>query len=375
MGKSDKNGIRFFRTHPEDERVQQSLRIFSVLKRNGSVTKKDIVSRTGLSNSVVEEYIGFYEKKGLVEISDSENGEITVLSENGKKVLGIGFARGECFLTVSSMSGSLERKERIELDVFENGHLKRKDIKNILSKIEEETKFKDIEFHAAGIALRENVERIKINDTKFFIEEMNRIFNCRFFFARETIAAGYGERDFGRQPKGRDILFMHLDAGAGVIVKDEIIFEADEGDADRAYLRPWNQFGIVETARDLLEKGIGTSIVDMVHGNKDRVTLEIVLKASAAGDEVAKDLVKRSALALGMRAAYLVNMFTTETVILGGGKQENSKEFIEHVREGANKFLLTELAGKIEIVFGSLENEASSLGVGGLCRRELFMEV
>ena len=375
MEKSDKNNVRFFRTHPEDERVQQSLRIFSVLKRNDSVTKKDIVSRTGLSDSVVEEYIEFYKKKGLVEVSDSENEKIIVLNKNGKKVLGVGFARGECFLTVSSMDGSLQRKERIELDVFDNGHLKRKDIKNILSKIEEETQFKDIKFHAAGIALQENVERIKSGDTKFFIKEMNRVFNCRFFSARETTAAGYGERDFGTQTKGTDILFMHLDAGAGVIVKDEIIFEADEGDADRAYLRPWNQFGIVETAQDLLEKGIGTSIVDMVHGNKDRVTLEIVLKAADGGDEVAKDLVKRSALALGMRAAYLVNMFTTKTVILGGGKQENSEEFIKHVRDGANKFLLTGLAGKIEIVFGSLENEASSLGVGGLCRRELFMEV
>lgn len=370
-----RNDMRFFRTHPEDERVQQSLRIFSVLKKNKNVTKNGVIDRTGLSDSVVTQYVEFYERKGLVEIADHGEGKITFLNKSGKKVLGVGFSHGVCFLTVLSMEGEVETKEHIEVDIPANDELKRKDIKKVLSQIEEGTNLKGVKFHAAGIALRENIERAKINDVNFFINEMNRIFSCRFFIARETTAAGYGERDFGEETRGRDILFMHLDAGAGVIVKDEIIFEADEGDADRAYLRPWNQFSIARTARSLIDKGIGTNIVDMVHGNTSAITLETVLEASDSGDEVAQDLVRRSALALGMRAAYLINMFNPKTVILSGGNRVISKDFTEHVREGANKFLLEGLSEKINIVFGSLKNEASSIGAGGLCRRELFMEV
>jgi len=253
--------------------------------------------------------------------------------------------------------------------------LKRKDLKAILLKVKEETKLRNTKFYISGFALPENVEKMKPNDVSFFMKEIARIFKCGFFAARESTAAGYGERDFGWQTKGKDILYLHLDVGAGVIVKNEIIFEADEGDADRAYLRPWHQFSITETAKELINKGVGTGIVDMVQGDVDAITLEIVLKSAAEGDEVAKDLVKRSALALGMRAAYLTNMFTPRTVILGGGIEEGSGNFIRHVRESANKFLLESLVDKVEIVYGTLGSEASSLGAGALCRRELFMEV
>jgi len=372
MGRND---MRFFRTHPEDERVQQSLRIFSILKKNDKVTKNDVVNRTGLSDGIVKQYMESYGRKGLVEIADHGEGEIISLSKGGKKVLGAGFSHGVCFLTVLSIEGKVESQERIELDVFRNDELKRKEMKKILSQIEEGTSLKGVDFHAAGIALRENIERAKVNDVNFFISEMSRIFSCRFFIARETTAAGYGERDFGGESDGRDILFMHLDAGAGVIVKDEIIFEADEGDADRAYLRPWNQFSIALTARNLIDKGIGTNIVDIVHGDISAITLEVVLAAASSGDEVAQDLVRRSALALGMRAAYLINMFTPKIVILGGGEKEGNEDFTEYVREGAKKFLLEGLSEKMKIVFGSLKNGAGSFGAGGLCRRELFMEV
>jgi glucokinase len=169
---------------------------------------------------------------------------------------------------------------------------------------------------------------------------------------------------------------MYADVGSGVIIKSEMIFEAGVADSgESAYLRPWKQFSIVETAKSLVNKGLGTDIVDMVDGNIDSITLDVVLSAAENHDELAEDLVKRSALALGVRVAYLTNMFNTGIVILGGGMEKKEGDFTQFVNESAKRFFLKDLAGKVDIVSGVLGKEASSIGAASLCRRELFMEV
>jgi glucokinase len=113
----------------------------------------------------------------------------------------------------------------------------------------------------------------------------------------------------------------------------------------------------------------------MVDGNIDSITLDVVLDAAENHDELAEDLVKRSALALGVRVAYLANMFNTGIVILGGGMEKKEGDFTQFVNESAKRFFLKDLAGKVDIVSGVLGKEASSIGAASLCRRELFMEV
>ena len=91
-------------------------------------------------------------------------------------------------------------------------------------------------------------------------------------------------------------------------------------------------------------------------------------------DELAEDLVKRSALALGVRAAYLVNLFDCGNIILGGGIEIKEGDYAGNVKESAEKFVLKKNFGKMKIIPGVLGKESSSIGAAALCRRELFME-
>ncbi len=128
-------------------------------------------------------------------------------------------------------------------------------------------------------------------------------------------------------------------------------------------------------AKELVKKGAGTDIVRITGGDIDRINQDVVLKAAEEQDEPAVDLVKRSALALGMRAAYLANMFDAGFIILGGGIERKEGNFAKFVKESAGKFLLKKVAAKAEIALGVLGERASSVGVASLCRRKLFMEV
>jgi len=173
------------------------------------------------------------------------------------------------------------------------------------------------------------------------------------------------------------MLYLFSEVGSGVVVKGGAIFEADNTSAgnNENYLCPWDQFNLVATAKNLVNKGLGTDIVNKVNGDADAITLGVVLEAAGDGDELAEDLVKRSGLALGVRMAYLVNMFNPELVILGGGTEIKQGSFAEYVGESSARFLLDEVSEKIKIIPGVLGAEASSVGAASIARRELFMEV
>jgi len=275
------------------------------------------------------------------------------------------------------INGKIITREYISIKPLSELRGKNKEIKEIVKRIGDESKLRETDVLYAGIAIPERMGEKIPKSKNILAEGISRLFDCEVLIAAEATAAGYEERNFKKHDKKKGILYMHLDVGNGVVIKDEMIFEADktkQGE-DKAYLCPWNQFSMVLTAKSLVNKGLGTSIVNMVEGNVDAISLDIVLRAAESGDELAMDLVKRSALALGMRTAYLVNMFNIEVVILGGGIEKDEGSFAQFVKESAERFLLKRVSNKLEIVSSELGKEASSIGAASLCWRETFMEV
>jgi len=297
--------------------------------------------------------------------------------KNKKKLLGIGLDGNKCILTVVNVSGNITATEKIEISPLSLFKGKRKELKHILEKISAGTSFTGETFHSAGIAVAEKMSRLNGKSGDILARGIKRLFNCDVLLVREATAAGYGEKESGKHSAKTNMLYLHSDVGAGVMMKNEMFFEEEPDDdkgSSRRYLSSWEQFDIVATAKKLVDKGVGTDIVNMVSGNTDNITLETVLKAAEKNDELADDLVKRSGLALGVRTAYLVNMFNPEIVILGGGTRGAEGIFARGVKESMKPFLLKERIESVEIVPATLGSEASSIGAALLCRRELSME-
>jgi glucokinase len=373
----NKKDIRLVSIHPDNENVQSNLNIFNTLKKETALSVSDITEKSGIPGDVVAGYVNSCVKKDLLEVSGSDKGDQVKFKGNRSKILGIGFGDKECILTVIDLSGNIMAREQIGIGTISELKGKNKEINAIVETVTDATILRGTEFHSAGIAIPKGIEDKNPKGKEILAEGISRIFDCDTLIVKEATAAGYGERDFGEKTKGKDILYMHLDVGNGVIIRNEMMFEADGsgGPEEEAYLRPWDQFSVVSTAKSLVSKGVGTDIVNMVSGDIDSITLGVVLNAAEKGDELARDLVKRAGLALGVRVSYLVNMFNTELVILGGGTEKKEGGFIEFVQESSKRFLLKDFVDKVEIISGILAKEASSIGAALLCRRELFMEV
>ncbi|RKY42024.1 MAG: hypothetical protein DRP85_04250 [Candidatus Makaraimicrobium thalassicum] len=374
-----KKSVRFFSIHPDEEKAQIGLSIFNVFKSEveTSLPLREISLKAGISYGTASEYVNLCGKSGFLKISGSGQDELVSFNDSLGKILGVGFKGDRSFLTVMDLSGKVITRAQVGVRHLSELKGRNKEIKGIIEEIKNGMEALGTGFYSAGIALPEELTGKNPRSMDILADGIGRLFDCDVLVTGEATAAGYGERDCGDRSRGRDVLYMHLDIGTGVVIKREMIFEADDSSngEDKAYLRPWRQFSIVSTAKSLVNKGVGTSIVNMVGGDVNGITLEIVLGAAKDHDELAEDLVRRSGLALGVRTAYLANMFNPAVVILGGGTEREQSNFIQFVKESAKRFLMKKLVDKLEVVPGVLGAEASSIGAASLCRRELFMEV
>ncbi|MDP8259146.1 MAG: ROK family protein [Candidatus Aadella gelida] len=372
MGKMNRD-VRPFRVSPSNDEMRYNLKVFGVLKKEKNVSVNEISHKTGVPEEKVASYINSCVKEDLMKISGEHNGGLVEFNGEHKNVLGVGFQREKCYLNLLSLKGEVLGTEEIEIGQVPWSTAKSKDISAMLEKLESGKKGEYPNICLTGITLPENVSE---KSSAVLSEGIKNIFKCAVCTGREPTPSGYIQKDLVTGPKERDILYIHSDRGAGVVFKGEEIFEAStKEDEGRKYLKPWEQFSVVANAKELVSKGLGTDMVAMAGGSVDNITLEIVLEAAGRKDELAEDLVKRASLALGVRIAYLVNMFKPEMVVLGGGIEGERSNFSRLTEESVNKFYVKGQAVAPEIVSGEKRKDVSSLGAASLCRREIFMEV
>ena len=376
MAKGKKN-VRPFTVNTMTEKNQLGAGVFNVMKKENFLSIKGIADKASVPGQSVAEYISACVKKDLLQLSSSPKGDIVKFNEKYGTVLGIGFSGAKCFMSAMDLGGNVVSKENTEIGLLAKWKGKNKEVAALVDEIGAIPSLKDKMFTCVGVAVPEAMGEANSHTAEMLAEGVGGIFNCDTYTCNAAPAAAYGERDALPEARGRDILYLHSDIGNGVVIRKEIIFEALEHTQGKgeAYLAPWKQFSIVETAKDLVNKGLGTDIVNIVNGDIEAITLDIVLQAAESGDELADDLVRRAGLALGVRAAYLVNIFGATTVMIGGGAEKKEGGFIKYVKESQERFLLEELRGEVEVISCTLGKEAPSVGAAALCRRELFMEV
>jgi predicted NBD/HSP70 family sugar kinase len=373
MLRSDKP-VRYFTTDVPVGDADKRLRIFDIIKNNAPVNVADISEKAGVSGEFLTNAIAVYQENNIIKLKEEDKTVDWKTSE--RSFLGVGFDGENCFLVLMDIEGKVTRKEKIFLPTLKGLKGRIREFKEITKELARGTRLRSTSLYMAGMAVSENLEERSEKVVPMLAEGVSHLFGCRVIVAKGATAAAYAEREKNEEAKGKDVLYLHTDSGNGVLRKKETILEKkDQGEGPGAYLRPWGQFNAVSTARHLVNKGLGTDLVTLVGGDIDGITMADVLDAAHKGDELAEDLVKRSALALGVRTAYLVNILDVENIILGGGIDKKEGNFADYMHESMERFLVKEKIGKIKITYGELGEEAYSTGAALLCRRELFTEV
>jgi glucokinase len=123
---------------------------------------------------------------------------------------------------------------------------------------------------------------------------------------------------------------------------------------------------VARKAREGLEKGRPSAMLDLAGGVIEAVTAETVAAAARAGDPLALEVVAGAVTYLAMGVANIVSLLNPEVVVLGGGLFQAADVFLEPVRREFKRWAQPLAARSVRIEASALGADAGLYGCGKL---------
>ncbi|MDP2912896.1 MAG: ROK family protein [Candidatus Omnitrophota bacterium] len=373
------------------ERERKNLEIFDLMTRRGAVSRTDISKETGINMVSVAHYIKEFIDKGLVletglDVSSGGRKPELIELESKNRIMGIDIGLTEARATLTDMLIRVTEKVNIPFRHTGEREIADHSLKLIEGLLKKSGQSKD-SISAIGVGVTSEA----LFPLAGAIEEA---FGKRTFIARNYFCAAFGEKALNPKAADRDILYVHSDLGVGVviikngivlgpaaegegaIISDDNSFRKGEGSISEKtkYLRPWgSNLEIAKTARREVARGVGTKIVAIVKGDIDSISMDSVIEAAKNGDQVASEIVASAGINLGLRIAYLINLFYPQIVVVGGGTEKAEDLVFGPIKKMVERLALEKKSGSLEIAPGALGEDSVSLGAASLAAREMFL--
>lgn len=129
---------------------------------------------------------------------------------------------------------------------------------------------------------------------------------------------------------------------------------------------------IVDRVVSSLEKGTESLLAKCCDGNFYKVTPHVIYETALEGDNLSREVFREVGQFLGIGIANLINIFTLDAVIIGGGLIGAWDMFIKELTKEVNKRALKPLSANVKILKSALTNDAGSIGAAGLLFRKVL---
>lgn len=405
---------RVFDTYGFSDHEKKNFSILELIRRNGPITRADISKVTDLNIVTVSNYINTYIDKGLVSeggMEDSTGGRkptLVKLNENSAYTIGIDLghmdARGANMIgVVTDLSGKIMAKIKKIRSKDSMDKVIEKSIELINELMNkkgiEKNKIKGVGIGLGGI-VDENLGTVR-DSTKEGIRasfvgmksSIEQKFGFPAFIGNDATFAAFGEKMHALPMEIQDVIYMYSDVGSGIIIKGNMYCGASGSAGEIRINYPRNgeslQFaknlsfllplgldlGLVNQAKKLIqEDSIKTNILDFCNNKIDDLVVDNIIDAAKAGDTLAIELLEDAAVTLGIRVAYLVNLFNPEIVVIGGGIEKSGSLLLEPLRRTIRKWAFEEPANVVKIIPARLGEDAVALGAASVVIRDVFIQ-
>jgi predicted NBD/HSP70 family sugar kinase len=395
------------------DKEKKNLLFLDMIMQKGPISRTDISKETELNIVTVSNYINnFIDKtivieKGLDISSGGRKPTLVELNSQGGYIIGldIGPINEVAIMTDLSARIMVKNKEKRP-----QGHME--EVMKVASDLVEDIikksnvpreKIMAVGFGMSGV-IDEGAGIIRDTDAKrgrtsgslnSFRAAMEEKFKIPTFIGNDATCAAFGEKRLSLEKGVEDMLYVYSDVGCGIIIKGDIYCGAggsageiqlslNQEELEKmnissegfSYLKPLGvDLGIVARAKERVDEGVGTRIVEFANGKVEEIVLSTVIKAAESGDKIAIDLIESAGINLGTRIAYLINLFNPEVVVIGGGIEKAGEMLLGPIRRTVRKLAFEEPASRVRIVPSVLGEDAVALGAASLVLREIFIQV
>lgn len=401
--------------HRLSEREQKNLAILELIRRKGPITRTEISQGTDLNIVTVSNYISGYIQRGLVVekgMDVSTGGRRPTLVElHAKKALTIGIDLGASDAAEADMVGVVtDLAGRVEARITRRRA--KASVEKILAYapelVEALMAARGVDRAlVAGIGIgvsgvldeaASTVRDTSVGGTRTSFsalrDSIEATWSVPALLGTDATLAALGEMRLGLTKPAENLAYFYGDIGCGLIINGALywgsggsagqlgIARPTEDDAltwekSWQYLRPSGlQLGIPERARKLLAEGVApvSKLLALAGGQPANVTFDLVIQAARDGDALAREIIEHGAISLGVRIAYLVNLFNPDVVVLGGGVERAGSLLLEPVFRTVRRWAFEEPGSQVDLVPAQLGTDAVALGAASLVAREVFIQ-
>ncbi|MCK4994360.1 MAG: ROK family protein [Candidatus Omnitrophica bacterium] len=391
------------------DRERKNLDILEVIRRYGPVTRTEISRITKYNIVTVSNYVNNYIKKDLVVekgLDISSGGRKPTLVELNSRncfVIGIDIGPRHIIAVLTDLSLNMITKVKkprpkesmedvvsksIELiyEVIEKSQIEAKKIKGLGIGIS------GIIDAKAGTVRDTDPKRGKTAASYISIKNLiEREFGIPTFVGNDATVAAFGEKRIGLDAEIENVLYMFSDVGCGIIIKGEIYAgaggsagemqlnvggsaEDDDLTKELGLFRPGSiNLGILDSGIASFKNGKSLKLKELAQNKLENIDVELIIDAARQNDAECVQILEKAGLNLGVRIAYLINLFNPEIVILGGGMERAGDLILEPIKRMVRRLAFEEPASMVRIIPSRLGDNSVSLGAASLVIREIFI--
>lgn len=204
--------------------------------------------------------------------------------------------------------------------------------------------------------------------------------------------AAWGEKLLGAGRGREDVICLTLGTGigAGIFIQGKMFTGRDESAGEIGHVTVEKDGpqcscgnygclemyasgrGIARRMREAIAAGATSLVLDLANGDAGSITAAMVCQAAARGDQPAGQVIKETALYLGIALAGLANIFNPQRIVLGGGVMGSGELLLEPVRREVRERAMP-LNREVEIVAAELGERAGAIGAAALARQEFIL--
>ncbi|KPK97325.1 MAG: hypothetical protein AMJ95_09605 [Omnitrophica WOR_2 bacterium SM23_72] len=399
------------------EKEKRSIDILEVLRRFGPISRPEISQKLGVNIVTVSNYIEEFIKNRLVlekELDVSEGGRRPVLLDLNPTIayaVGVGVNITSGIGLLVDMKGNIVLKTQMKKPGSTvKGMIETvlEIVREIIRRSKDYTKnIKGIGVGMAGIINKQDnsihwPERISNHNYTYasvnlpLKEVIEKEFGLPVTIENDAAAACFGELWLDLEQGVKNVLFMISGVGCGIIINGDIyagskgcagevsihnykqdqLFNCSFGEP--CFLKRWEiDLGMIQDVKNKLSSNPGqqTKLKELVNNKIEEIDLKTIFLAARAGDKIAKESLEYAAKKLGIKIAFLVNLFNPETVVIGGGFEEAGEEFLIRVNQTVKDWAFREATEDLKIVYSQLKENVVALGAASLVMRQLFTQV
>ena len=389
---------------------KKNLQILDTICKRGPIARAEISRLIGLNIVTVTSYVDQYIKKGATQevgIDVSTGGRkptLVDLNPLATYTIGLGLNAVEMIAVLCNLKGDIIEMVKRERPL-EAGEALVKSMVSLVSELIDKSRVDMAKVHGIGIGIPgifnrdTNTVRWPVGllegDLSITIS-IHRAFEDKFgvptIVDNDANAAVFGEEWYGKGLGVQHAIYLYSGNGCGFMINGQIYRGAngcagewlfDEAQenvqavlAESYKTGTWNvDMGISLKAKSLAKANPKSKIYELVKNDLDKITILTVAKAADAGDELALKLLREAGERLGRKAAFLVNLFNPEIIMIGGGIEIGGAVFMDVVRDTVRLMAVPEAVEKLRIVPSALGENGVALGAAALVAQNYFISV